>query len=490
MLKKLKKILNQQNWQIWLILFLAFFLRLYRISNPVADWHAFRQADTASVTREYVKADRIDLLRPHYQDLSNIQSGLDNLEGYRMVEFPFVNATLAFFLRAFNNFGIELNLVIFSRLASVLISLGTITVLYQLVREISGHKLAIFSALTYALLPYSIYYSRAILPEPYFLFFSTLSIWQFYRFAQTKRLSPYLLALIGLALAALLKPFVVFLAPVYLAILWQYRQRKPWLDPRLYLFPVLAFAPMLAWREWIQNFPSGVPVSDWLFNGNGIRFRPAWFRWLFYERLGKLFLGYFGLIFLVSNLVSLKIKKDQGLLIYGAWWLGVLTYFVVIASGNVQHDYYQNFILPIVSISLARGILILHQKLKQKVPTKMALTIVLVLASASLLLAWRQIAGYFNVNHWEYIKAGQAADKLLDPQAIVIAPAMGDTQFLFQTNRRGWPIGFELEDKISKGAQFYVSSSYDWEAKALEEKHLVIAHTSDYIIIDLTKQKP
>jgi 4-amino-4-deoxy-L-arabinose transferase-like glycosyltransferase len=435
MLKKLKKVFKREFFQLALILLLAFSLRLYRINNPVADWHAFRQADTASVTREYVKADKIDLLRPHYQDLSNIQSGFDNLEGYRMVEFPFVNAFLALILRTFKS----LDLVLFSRLASVFISLLTILVIYKLVKEISGKKTALLSAFVYAVLPYSVFYSRAILPEPYFLFFSTLSIWQFYLFAKTKKFSSYFLALLGLILAALLKPFVVFLAPVYLMILWQFRHNKILLDPRVYLLPILAFAPLLLWREWIKDFPTGVPVSDWLFNGNGIRLRPAWFRWLFYERLTKLFLGYFGLAFLAGNLF----KKDKGFYLYGAWWLSVLLYFVVIASGNVQHDYYQNFILPIVTISVARGMMIIYEKLNKKI----ALTLLSSLFALTWIFAAKQISGYFNVNHWEYVEAGKAVDQLVDPQALVIAPAMGDTQFLFQTNRRGWPIGFEIQNQ-------------------------------------------
>ena len=478
MLKKLRKALKQQSFLLSLILLLAFSLRLYRINNPVADWHAFRQADTASVTREYVKADKIDLLRPHYQDLSNIQSGFDNLEGYRMVEFPFINGGLALILKTFRS----LDLVLFSRLASVFVSLLTIVVIYQLVKAVSGQKTALLSALVYAVLPYSVFYSRAILPEPYFLFFSTFSIWQFYLFAKNRSWSSYLLIIIGLALAALLKPFVAFLAPVYLAIMWRFRQNKIFKDPRIYLLPIIAFAPMFIWREWIKNFPSGVPVSDWLFNGNGIRLQPAWFRWLFYERLTKLFLGYFGVVFLLANLA----KKNKEMLIYGAWWLGVLIYFVIIATGNVQHDYYQNFILPIVAISVARGMLILHEKLNKKI----ALPAIILLFGLSIFLTNKQIAGYYNINHWEYIKAGKAVDRLVDEDALVIAPAMGDTQFLFQTNRRGWPIGFEIEDKINKGATIYVSSSYDWEAKELETKYEVLTHTDDYIIIDLKAKKP
>ena len=75
------------------IILVAFLVRLYRIDNPIADWHSFRQADTASVTREYIE-NSIDLLRPRYHDLSNIQSGFDNPMGYRMVEFPFINGLI------------------------------------------------------------------------------------------------------------------------------------------------------------------------------------------------------------------------------------------------------------------------------------------------------------------------------------------------------------------------------------------------------------
>jgi hypothetical protein len=128
--------------------------------------------------------------------------------------------------------------------------------------------------------------------------------------------------------------------------------------------------------------------------------------------------------------------------------------------------------------------------LYEKIHHRIALLLIALLFASSLYLANRQIAGYYNVNHWEYIKAGQAVDQLVDQDALVIAPAMGDTQFLFQTNRRGWPIGFEIEDKINKGADIYVSSSYDWEAKELEEKYEVLTHSDDYIIIDLKDKKP
>ena len=227
------------------IVLLSALLRLYKINNPVADWHAFRQADTASVTLEYVKAKKIDILRPRYHDLSNIQSGLDNPDGYRMVEFPFINALLAVLIKITG-----LDYVLVSRLAAILTSLLSLVVIYKLTTAISGVKTALLSSLFFAILPYSVFYSRAILPEPYVILFSTYAIWQFHLFATHRRWSNLILSCASLALAALLKPFVVFLAPVFVAIIFaatsQAGSKRLWLDWRIFIFPILAFAPLLA----------------------------------------------------------------------------------------------------------------------------------------------------------------------------------------------------------------------------------------------------
>ncbi len=53
-------------WLLGFILIVGLVVRLYRINEPLADWHSWRQADTAAVTREYVK-NGIDLLRPRYR---------------------------------------------------------------------------------------------------------------------------------------------------------------------------------------------------------------------------------------------------------------------------------------------------------------------------------------------------------------------------------------------------------------------------------------
>ncbi|MBU0974613.1 glycosyltransferase family 39 protein [Patescibacteria group bacterium] len=483
----MKKFVKQYPILIAIII-LAFVLRLYKISSPILDWHSFRQADTASVTREFIKGDFNPLI-PKYHDLSNIQSGVDNPEGYRMVEFPFYNIVVALILKSIPS----LPLVTTGRIVSSLFSIGTLISLFFLARNYYGKKVGYFTAFFFAVLPYSVYYSRVIMPEPMMLFASTFSILAFSNYMKIKSTKWYWLSLFSLMIALLLKPFVAFLAPVYLAIILQERQlKKAIFDFRLYVFAILAVIPFFLWRNWISNFPAGIPASDWLFNGeiqienSKPRFRPFWFRWLFWERITKLILGIAGVILLpVSFFQQLKNKK----FLIPSWWLSVLIYFSVVATGNVRHDYYQVLIIPIICITLGSGILILDNYLYKKFNALVSVATITIIVALSLFFSYDQINGYYNINHPEYILAGTAADKLLPKDAKVIAPQYSDTSFLFQINRKGWPLGYDIDTKINMGATNYVTTTMDKEAKELEQKYIIIEKTGDYLILDLTQER-
>jgi hypothetical protein len=446
------------------LLVLAAGVRLYRLNAPLADWHSWRQADTAAVTRRYVQ-EGIDLLRPRYDDLSSIPSGRDNPQGYRMVEFPFVNALTAWGYQALSS---ALPVHVFSRLISIAFSLGSLIFLYLLVRRLSDPLTASLAAAVFALLPYNIYFSRTVLPEVPLVFFSLGMLY----FAVRNQI---LLATILAALSLLLKPYALFLfLPIaYLGL----RQRR-------YAYVLLCFSliPFLLWRYWIQQFPEGIPAFTWLLNGNGIRFKGAWWRWLFADRLGRLILGYFGLIpFGLGLLVKPPVKAGW---FYHVWALGILVYLIVFATGNVQHDYYQIIAIPIISIFVAKGFALLL-----KPPTEFSKTICYMLfaisAAFTAAFGWYHIRDYFNINHPEIVAAGLAADKLLPADAKVITPYMGDTAFLYQTNRRGWPIGGDIDAKIRLGATHYVTTTFDSEANQLMQDRKVIQKTDIYLILEL-----
>jgi len=97
------KILKNEKLWLALIFALALLLRLYKIDNPIADWHSWRQADTAAVSRNFLKYG-FNPLYPRFDDLSCTASMRENPQGWRFVEFPIFNLIHAGLFKVFNYF--------------------------------------------------------------------------------------------------------------------------------------------------------------------------------------------------------------------------------------------------------------------------------------------------------------------------------------------------------------------------------------------------
>ena len=459
-----------------IIVIIAVWGRLYGLGNPVADWHSWRQSDTAAVARNFGKFG-FDPFHPRFDDLSNIPSGKDNPMGWRMVEFP-VYQSVSFGLSRLLP-GISMEVVL--RLVTIASSVGTLLLVYFLMQPTVGVLAALIGALTYAVLPYSIYFGRVILPEPFMVFWAVLSVYLAYRGKIT-------LAGIAGAIALLVKPTAVFLLLPVPYLFFRHFGFSLRLLIGLFVYSLISLFPLWWWRSWILQYPEGIPVYAWLFNEGNIRFKGAWFYWLFAKRLGELMLGYWGLLPLGLGSLLVPSKKEGWL--FRLWAIGSLLYFIVIARGNVQHDYYQILLLPVVTVYVGKGIAFLLTN------TLFSKTISYQLAAISFSLmfafSWYTIRTYYWINRPEIVEAGRAADRLLPKDAKVIAPYNGDTTFLYQTNRQGWPLGFDIEKKLKMGATHYVTVSptdNDWETRDLANLYTVIVRNDTFAIIDLTKPK-
>lgn len=468
---------------IVLCLVLGFSLRLYKIDNPVADWHSFRQADTASVTRNFVK-NGVNLLVPTYHDHSNIQSGKDNPNGFRMVEFPLYN----FLHYSVYNVAPQLGLDMAGRLTSVILSTFSILFVYLIGNHLSGFFVGWLSALFMAVLPFNVYYSRVILPEPLMIFSILLSYLLLLNLSEKNPWQKniyFFFSAIFFAIAVLVKPFALFFALPHLALIIRYLVRKEINLISFFVYGIISLTPFILWRKHILQYPAGIPASDWLLNSHGIRFRPAWFRWLFGERLGKLILGIYGTLFLSLGLISKPLKEG---IAYWLWGIGILLYFSVVAGGNVQHDYYQAIIIPFICFFLAKGVILVASLSKTIYSRFLSLLMTAAIFVTMISLSWYEIKGYYQINNWPIVEAGKRVAALTSTDSLVIAPYNGDTAFLYQTERSGWPLGYDIEDKIKKGATHYVSVSYDDEARKLEKEYTLVEKTDKYIIIDLSKK--
>lgn len=467
---------------LFLILVLGFYVRLYKIDNPVADWHSWRQADTAAVARNFYKEGYNPFL-PRGDDMSDVSSRGQNLNRYRLVEFPIYNS-LVYFAYLING-GVDERL---ARLVTIFISLGSTIFIYLITKKELGELTALMSAFFFAILPYNIYYSRVILPDPLLIFFC-LGMFYFTKKWIFKNSSGYFWLGVSFAAGAFLtKPVAIFYV---LPLFYSYYKKEQTIWPikkRYLVFVTISTLPFLLWRTWIGLHPEGIPSFWWLLNGNHIRFRPSFWRWIIGDRFGREILSAAGSFLFFLGLV-IRPKEKEGWLLH-LLALSAFLYLIVFATGNVQHDYYQIFIIPPLVIFLSRGIILLIKGEINFIPRIWTALIAVLFAILTIYLTWGEVKGLYQVNNWAIVDAGKEANKILPKDALVLAPYGGDTAFLYQINRHGWPeIPLSIPEMVKNyKVSYYVSVTRDSLTSDLVKGYAVIKQTPSFVIIDLTRQ--
>lgn len=101
--------------------------------------------------------------------------------------------------------------------------------------------------------------------------------------------------------------------------------------------------------------------------------------------------------------------------------------------------------------------------------------------------SWYEVRGRYQINHYSIVDAGRAVDRLTPKDAVVLAPYNGDTAFLYQTNRRGFPfVYFPVKDFIDNyGVTYYVSVNYDALTREVMNKYTVVEQNPDFVIVKL-----
>lgn len=482
--------LLQSKLFLIILLLLAFAVRIYQFERPIADWHSWRQADTSSVSRNFVKYG-FDILHPKFDDLSKGVSLLDNPNGHRFVEFPFYNIAQAGLFVTFGYFTLEE----WGRLISIFSQLASIIFLYLIVNFHTKNRAGIFAAAFFAFVPYNIFFGRTLLPDSTMVAVLLAGTYFFIRwidnFDASSKLSInkyFILSLFFITISFLLKPYALFfMLPIIYLVLKKFGFSffKQW---QIWLFAFISIIPFVLWRLWMQQYPEGIPQSNWLFNGDGIRFKGAFFQWLFADRIGRIILGYFGLPFVILGII-VKPKKEQWF--FYMFLLSSLTYLSVMAKGNVQHDYYQLLIVPTLAIFFAKGIDFILEKSGELFHKFIGFSAIIVSVLFMFSFSWYIIRDYYNLQHIEVVIAGHAIDRLTEKEAKIIAPYGGDTTFLYNTNRKGWPV-FDrpLTDFIKQGAMYMAFVNPTEPELNFIKYFKTVDRGEKYIIYDLTKPLP
>ena len=473
----------KKSWILLAIILIGgFIVRQYRIDNAIADWHSWRQADTASVARNFYQ-EGFNPFLPKGDDMSPIsENGQPNLGRYRFVEFPIYNTLV--YVGYILNGGVNVRI---AREVTVFISLISVIFIYLITRRSFNEVTAVLAAAFFAFLPYNIYYSRVVLPDPLLIMFSLGMFYFIDRFINEKTRKFMILSIIFAAGAFLTKPEAAFYLLPLLVLFYKKEGKLFPIDRRYIIMAVLAVLPFAAWRIWMLQHPEGIPAADWLLNGNGIRFRPAFWRWILVDRFGREILTVTGTVLFFIGLLIAPREKENNMLHLLA--IASFLYLIVFATGNVQHDYYQIFIVPAIVIFLARGVVLMFEGVRSLVPRIFTIPFAILFISLTFYLGWPEAKGLFQINNDAVTRAGDAANAILPKNATVLAPYDGDTSLLYNTNRHGFPVTItNIPDMISRfGVGYYVSITKDPDTAKIMHDYTVMENNQYFVIVDLTK---
>lgn len=471
-----------------LILLGGFLVRLYKFNAPIADWHSWRQVDTSAVSRNFVTGG-FDILHPKFDDLSNVQTSgkYDNPQGFRFVEFPIYNVFQAEGFVVFDRFTLEE----WGRIISIFSSLMATVFLFLIVKKFANPFTGLLASFFYAFLPFNIFWGRTVLPDQSMImvtlggiyFFSlwinhlnSKKIFQKYIFA--------VLTIIFLALALLLKPLAVFF---FLPVVWFSFEKwgiSMFKKLELWIIGILSILPFLFWRIWMLQYPAGIADSTWLFEGS-LRFKGAFYYWIFANRIGEFILGFWGLPILAIGII----KKNKNS-IFLSFLFASLLYIFIVVRGNVQHSYYQIPIIPSIAIFLALGTEFLLKPPKQYFSKLVTYPLLIFSLLLMFSLSWKDVRDYYNIQNQSIIAAGEALDKIAPKDAKVVAPDEGDTTLLYYTKRKGWAsFSKPLPELIKKGASYLILVNPKKQDLDIGKTYKIVANSSQYLIFDL-HQKP
>jgi len=466
------------------ILIIAFVLRMYNIGTPLADLHSWRQADTAAVARNFSRHG-INLLKPQYDDISSIQSGLENPEGLRMVEFPIYNAIIAVFHRYLP----ITTITVYGRAISSFFSLLIISVIYYLALLEKNRLAAIAASTIYAVFPFFVFFSRLVLPETTAVAFMMLSLFFLYTATKKKQIqvAPMILSAVFLALSLLTKPTTIFygLAVGFLFIdNLRFQLMKNW---KPYVFALLTLAPFIWWRWYILYFPEAIPSNSWLlthvntFEGSKeIFFRPAFFRWIFMERIGVAILGIYGVFFLIMGLI-IKTKR----LFIPSIAASAFIYLMTFQGGNVQHEYYQTIILPAIALICGIGIAGIVEFPSKFIKKTVLYPTILIIFILSIAFSYYRVKDYYYYPK-DLPQVAELIKTFTQPEDKIVTDRSGDTTLLYLADRKGAPgVYKDLNELKELGYTYFVTSNSGMKDRLKRENYVVLVENEIYMIVKL-----
>jgi len=145
--------------------------------------------------------------------------------------------------------------------------------------------------------------------------------------------------------------------------------------------------------------------------------------------------------------------------------------------------------VPIGAIFLSIGLVSLIKGIPNNLARIWTIPVAFMLLLLTFYFTFKVDKEFYKINNPAIVEAGKVADKLLPKNAIVLAPYNGDTAFLYQINRGGFPFVYlPVKEMVADyGVTHYVSTTKDAKTTWVMRHFQPLLESDQFIIVDLTK---
>jgi 4-amino-4-deoxy-L-arabinose transferase-like glycosyltransferase len=327
-----------------MLLVVAALPRIYHFQAPLLDRLYVKQVHQANHARNIA-----------HPPLNPLRAGLDFLDeaGGRMElteEVPLFNGLVG---ATYALFGEHEWL---GRVWSMLATLVAILALYDLVRREYDANTGLMAACLFAMTPLLIFYSRAVLPDPWMMACMLLCAAFYRRYLDDGEPGRWLfVAAVAGSLAAIFKYYGIFIIIPLADMAYRRGGWRSWISPRFLVLVAAIALPIALWVVAVfAHVPNPTSRNAYLFWQDP----SALFDQRLYARLAVgLFLqdcGPVTTVLIASGALAALLGRDRSRPLW-AWTAMGLFFWFLFAPKLLEHDYYELLFLPVLAAWAALG---------------------------------------------------------------------------------------------------------------------------------------
>lgn len=467
---------------VFSIFVFSILLHIKGITNPLLDFHSWRQTQTAMVAKNYYE-NGFKFFHPQV-DWAGRES--NKRAGTEFPVFSFLVAGL------YKIFGVH---DILGRFLAVFFSACGAVYLFLLLKKYFDFWPAYVASLVFSAVPVNIYFTRTVQPESLMLFSVIAGFYHFICYLEGGRKIHIIVSWIFLVLAPLVKlPSLYVLLPV------AYLSYQKWNWKFLRRIDIWCFNGLLVFCvwSWYRYTKSGIGVlplefADFL-NMLKIIIQPDFWKRHFISRFPELTTTYAGLIFFAVGFWNIVLKRRQ--FFFGVWFGSVVLYTILIGEYGYIHQYTALPYAPINAAFIGAGIVYSWERFGKTKPGKIFLILLVISIPVNSIVRIRK--WYKPENVW-LIKAKNIVAELSNPEDLFLCNWIGPAA-LYHIHRKGFWADISktdsayIKDIIKKDVGFFLTATNEqWTdnpeaSRYFLENYPVIHRDKEFLILDLRKK--